>query len=121
MSIPFKPLSNYIVLDVVKRKAKMLGSLLMPETAEMTHLDSTVIAVSEDKDDSGKSYVRNVQVGDKVIFDTMGGFSIILEGKEYIVIRENQVIGITYEEIDEEEQPEIGKKANILSLNKKVN
>jgi len=114
----FKPLSNYIVLDVVERKARKIGSLYEPETVKKSMLDATVVCISEEMNNEGKPMVKNIKVGDKVIFDVMGSFSMVLEGKGYLIIRETQVIGITYEEFDEVESD---NSPAIFQLPTKVN
>lgn len=111
MSFPLKPLSNYVVIEVQQKKK---SKLVMPDTVQkpMTPNDVNVVvvAVSEDTDLEGRLMVRNVKVGDKVILDNTvihTGMALLVKGKEYVVVRENNIIAIdtTTAEDEEEEMP----------------
>jgi chaperonin GroES len=101
----FKPLSNYVVVEVSAKKDKKIGSLVVPETAERTVLTSIVVAVSKETDEEGKPFIKTIKVGDHVLFNVYGGQVIDVWGKQYIILRENELFGII------EPEPE-----NLISL-----
>jgi co-chaperonin GroES (HSP10) len=97
-AFPFKPLSNYIVIEVVQ---KSKGNIVIPETVKKQltadEADCIVVAVSEEKEKDGTPMVRNVKVGDSVILDNMvmhTGQAIMIQKKEYVIVRETSLIGI---------------------------
>ena len=101
----FKPLSNYIVIDVVPRgKSK----ILTPETVKvpLDKSDCIVVAVSEEKDKDDKPMVRNVKLDDRVLLaPTVAhtGAAMMLGKKGYVVVRETEILGIMTGEVEDEE------------------
>lgn len=93
MSIKFRPLSNYVVLQV-KVKDKH-GSLHIPDSAEKPLLESIVVAVGES--------AQNVKIGDKVLFNVRHSGEVIdVWGSQYIILRENELFGILEDNPDYE-------------------
>lgn len=94
----FKPLSNYVVIEEISKK-KTDGGLFVPDNAkqakqELSIVDHIVIAISEEKDEKGNSLIRNVKIGDRVLFSRGAHDIAIIEGKPYLVVRETSIIGI---------------------------
>ncbi len=90
----FKPLSNYIVVNIELKKERKQGNIYIPETVERKVIEATVVAISEEKEKDGTPMVKNVKIGDKIIFDIYAGQAITVWGKEYICLRESQIFGI---------------------------
>lgn len=99
-TLKFKPLSNYIILDVKPRKEKRRGNIVIPETVERVILDSQVVAISEELMPDGTPYIKHVKVGDWILFDLNMGQTIDIGDKQYMIIRETDIFGIL------EEKPE---------------
>ena len=106
MSFTLKPLSNYVVIEVQK---KQRSKILIPDTVQkpMTpeDVDAVVVAISEDVDLEGRPMVRTVKVGDKVILDNTvvhTGMALLVKKKEYVVVRENNIIAIDTATADDE-------------------
>lgn len=107
MSFPFKPLSNYIVVQIIP---KFKGNIVIPDTVKkpMTpeEAECLVIAVSEEKDINDRPMVRTIKVGDKVIFSMNvrhTGEAIMIKKQEYVICRETDVIGLQLESFTEDE------------------
>ena len=119
--LTFTPLSNYIVIENIKEESK--SGIIIPDTVKQPPLQgkskNTVVTISEEKDKDGKPMVRNVKVGDNVLLSLNvqhTGQAILLNEKEYIVVRENDVLGIL-----EGEEEETEAKPEILKLIKNPN
>lgn len=111
--LKFKPLSNFIILDVKARKEKRRGNIIIPETVERVILDSQVIAISEEKIHTATGYepfVKNVKVGDWVLFDVNMGQTIDIGDKQYFIVRETDLFGILAE------KPEPTPQIDIVSV-----
>lgn len=92
---PFKPLSNYIVLELQEPKDRVSnGGVIIPSSVQQKTIATKVVAVSDEIEKDGTPFVRNVKVGDNVIFDIRTGQLIDVEGKDYLVIRETELFGI---------------------------
>jgi len=111
----FQPLSNYILLEASLKVPKKHGKLWIPETVERPILDSKVVAISLECGDNGNPFVKNVKVGDKVLYDPMVAKGINIWGKDYLLIRESDLYGILdgYDE-NELEEYEPTEPSNII-------
>lgn len=89
----FKPFSNFVVLDVTLKREERAGSIIVPETVEKPVIESTVVAISDEKDKEGSPLVKNVKVGDHVLFNLHSGYPIKVWGKEYLILRETELYG----------------------------
>ena len=112
----FEPLSNYVVIDVVPRGGK---KIIAPETVKVPidMSDCIVVAISIEKEKDGTPMIRNVKVGDKVILSPTvihTGATFMLSKKEYVCVRETEILGILTGEPEEAE-------VNILTLNPNKN
>lgn len=99
MSIKFKPLSNYIVLDV--RKRKTTRGLVVPDTVKDPTMQVCIVVAISEEQYNGEPMVKNVKIGDNVVFDNAGTFFVNVENKDYLCVRESMIIGILQEEFDE--------------------
>jgi chaperonin GroES len=95
---------------VVKRiedKEQMQGGLYIPDTAKEKPQEGEVVAVGKGKRlEDGKVVVLDVQVGDRILFGKYSGSDIKLDGEEYMIMREDEVLGIL------DAQPVAAKKAS---------
>jgi len=92
-----RPLSDRIVVEPKEKESKTAGGIVIPDTADSDKKPSegTVVAIGPGKRDSdGKVHKLDVNVGDKVLFGKYAGTSIKLNGKEYLVMREEDVMGV---------------------------
>lgn len=84
-----KPLKDRVVIQMVEQEEKTAGGLFLPSAQEKLQF-ATVLAVSEFTEEKD----RQVQVGDRVVFEKYTGTEVKLDGKEYIIVKEQDIIAI---------------------------
>lgn len=90
-----KPLADRLVIERIEQDTKTAGGIIIPDTAKEKPKQGIVIAVGEGaKDQNGKRIPVDVKVGDIVLFTQWAGSEIKMDGKEYLVLKESDVIGI---------------------------
>ena len=91
-----KPLSNHILIEPIKGEEKTKLGILLPDTVEKEKPEQgKVIAVgSGRKTSSGKVIPLEVKPGDKVIFTKYGPNEIKIDGKEYLIAKEEDILAI---------------------------
>ncbi len=90
-----KPLADRVVVKVVKAEEKTKGGIVLPDTAKEKPQEGEVIAVGPGKVlDNGERLAPEVKVGDRVIFAKYGGTEVKIEGEEYLILRENDILAI---------------------------
>ena len=91
-----KPLSDHIVIEPLKQEEKTKSGILLPETAEKERPEQgKVVAVGPGKKtDEGKVVPLEVKVGDVVLFTKYGPNEIKIEEVEYLIAREEDILGI---------------------------
>lgn len=91
-----KPLSDHILIEPIKEEEKTKGGILLPDTAQKERPEQgKVIAVGAGKkSDDGKIVPVSVKVGDKVLFTKYGPTEIKVEGKEYLIAKEDDILAI---------------------------
>ena len=95
MSLKFKPLHDRIVVERVEAESKTASGLIIPDTAKEKPVQGKVVAVCSGRTtDNGQLIPMNIKVGDLVLFGKWSGNEIKLDNKDYLVIKESDVIGI---------------------------
>lgn len=90
-----KPLADRLVVERIEQESKTSGGIIIPDNAKEKPKQGRVLAVGAGaKDESGKRIPVDVAVGDIVLFTQWAGSEIKLDGKEYLVLKESDVIGI---------------------------
>ena len=90
-----KPLEDRIVVKPQEAEAVTAGGIVLPETAKEKPLMGKVVAVGDGKLlDSGKRGQMSVKKGDVVLYGKYGGSEIEMDGVEYKILREDEVLGI---------------------------
>jgi len=91
-----KPLSDHILIEPIKEEEKTSGGILLPETAEKEKSEQgkVIAAGPGKKTDEGKIVPLSVKPGDKVLFQKYGPNEIKIEGKEYLIAREEDILAI---------------------------
>ncbi len=91
----FKPLYDRILIDPLKQDEKTAGGIIIPDTAKEKPVEGKVIAVGEGyRSDNGSITTLKVKVGDNVVYGKWSGTEIKLDNKDYIIIKESDVLGI---------------------------
>ena len=95
MTINVKPLGDRVLVQPLDEKEVNKGGIIIPDTAKEKPQKGTVAAVGTGKlDDDGKKIEFTVKVGDKVLIPKYGGTEIKIEGEKYLILREDDVLGI---------------------------
>ncbi|MDO8682497.1 MAG: co-chaperone GroES [Armatimonadota bacterium] len=90
-----KPLGDRIIAKPTSAEEVTKGGIVLPDTAQEKPQEGEVIAVGPGKLlDSGKLAPMDVKVGDKVIYSKYGGTEIKVEGEEYMILRQDDVLAI---------------------------
>ena len=91
-----RPLYDRIVVKRLEgQDEKTAGGLIIPDTAKEKPQEGEVVAVGKGKRlEDGKLIALDVQVGDKILFGKYSGSEIKIDGNEYLIMREDEVLGV---------------------------
>ena len=91
----FKPLHDRVVVERVDNEQKTAGGIIIPDTAQEKPMQGKVIAVgSGARDESGKIVKLDVKKGDNVLFGKWSGNEVKIDGKDYLIMKESDIMGI---------------------------
>ena len=91
----FKPLRDRVFVKFSSEEEKTAGGLYIPDSAKEKPQKGTVIAVGLGKiTDDGKRQPLEVKVGNTILFDKYSGSKIKMDDEEYLIIREEDILGI---------------------------
>ena len=90
-----RPLADRVVIKALDESEQMRGGLYIPDTAKEKPSQGEVVAVGPGKiSDDGKRLGMDVKVGDKVLYGKYSGTDVTLDGDEYLILRESDVLAI---------------------------
>ena len=90
-----RPLYDRIVVKRIEEQEQMQGGLYIPDSAKEKPQEGEVVAVGKGKRlEDGKVVPLDVQAGDRILFGKYSGNEIKLDGTEYIIMREDDVLGV---------------------------
>jgi chaperonin GroES len=103
-----RPLYDRVVVKRVEEKGEAKrGGLYIPDSAKEKPQEGEVMAIGKGKRlEDGKVVELDVQVGDRILFGKYSGSDITIEGTEYMIMREDEILGIL------DQQPVAAKKAS---------
>ena len=91
----FKPLHDRVLVKRVKQDTKSAGGIIIPDTVQEKPMEGKVIAVgSGAKSEDGKVTPLDVKAGDKILFGKWSGTEVTIDGKELIIMKESDILGI---------------------------
>ena len=90
----FKPLKDRVLVKYSEEPEKSSGGLYIPDSAKEKPQKGEVVAAGPGKVDNGKTHPMEVKVGDEVLFEKYSGSKINIEEQEYLIIREDDILGI---------------------------
>lgn len=94
----FKPLFNNILIERVDEETTTKGGIIIPDTAKEKPSRGRILAVGEGATlENGTKQPMSVKVGDVVLFSKWGGTEIKLDGKDRVIMKETDVLGIIEE------------------------
>jgi len=90
-----KPLGDRVLVERLEVQEQVKGGIIIPDTAKEKPQEGKVIAVGSGKRlDSGEIKPLEVKEGDKILFGKYSGSEIKLDDKEYLIMREDDILGI---------------------------
>ena len=90
-----RPLQDRILVQPIREKEVRKGGIIIPDSAKEKPIEGRVKAVGAGKvGDDGKRVALDVKVGDKVLYSKYGGTEIKIEGDDYLLMREDDILGI---------------------------
>ena len=91
----FRPLHDRVVVKRVESETKTSGGIIIPDTAKEKPQQGKVVAAGNGKSkDDGKRIPLDVKAGDLILFGKYSGQEIKLEGEEYLIMREDEVLAV---------------------------
>jgi chaperonin GroES len=93
-----RPLHDRILLKRIEEKDSIKGGIIIPDTAKEKPQEGLVVAVGNGKIlENGTKVTLDVKAGDRVLFGKYSGTEIKVDGEEYLIVREDDVLGILTE------------------------
>jgi chaperonin GroES len=90
-----KPLGDRVLVQPVEQEEVKKGGIIIPDTAKEKPQEGKIVAVGAGKrDDNGKLIPLDVKKGDRVLFSKYGGTEIKIDGKDYLIMREDDILGV---------------------------
>jgi chaperonin GroES len=90
-----RPLQDRIMVQPILEKEVQKGGIIIPDSAKEKPIEGRVKAVGKGKiGDDGKPVKLEIKVGDKVLYSKYGGTEIKVNGEDYLLMREDDVLGI---------------------------
>lgn len=94
-AINFIPLRDRVLIKRVDQEEKTSGGIIIPDTAKEKPAEGEVLAVGAGvRDDNGNIHELDVKVGDRVLFAKWGGNEVKIQGEDYIIMKESDILGI---------------------------
>jgi chaperonin GroES len=90
-----RPLHDRVIVQRTEQEEKTAGGIIIPDTAKEKPIQGEVIAVGPGaRDDAGKKIPMDVKVGDIVLFGKWAGTEVKLDGEDFLVLKESDIIGV---------------------------
>jgi chaperonin GroES len=97
-AMKFRPLHDRVVVKRIEAEEKSSGGIIIPDTAKEKPQQGEVIAVGPGgRDEAGKLIPMDVQVGDRVLFGKWSGTEVKIDGDEYLIMKESDIMGVLVE------------------------
>lgn len=90
-----KPLGDRIIIELVETEEKTASGIVLPDTAKEKPQEAKVIAIGTGRVlENGERVALEVAEGDRIIFSKYAGTEVKYEGKEYLIVRENDILAV---------------------------
>lgn len=91
----FRPLHDRVLVERLESEEKTPGGIIIPDTAKEKPMQGRIVAAGAGAvDEAGKVRPMDVKVGDRILFGKWAGTEVKFEGKDYIVMKESDIMGI---------------------------
>jgi chaperonin GroES len=88
------PLADRVVVKALEETETMRGGLYIPDTAKEKPQQGEIVAVGPGRTEDGKRIPMEVKVGDKVLYGKYSGTEVTVEGEQYLILRESDVLAV---------------------------
>jgi chaperonin GroES len=88
------PLADRVVIKALEETETMRGGLYIPDTAKEKPQQGEIVAVGPGRFEDGKRVPLDVKVGDKVLYGKYSGTEVSVEGEQYLILRETDVLAV---------------------------
>jgi chaperonin GroES len=96
----FRPLHDRVVVKRIEAEEKSAGGIIIPDTAKEKPSQGEVISVGPGgRDETGKLTPLDVKVGDRVLFGKWSGTEVKIDGVEYLIMKESDIMGVLADEV----------------------
>ena len=90
-----RPLNDRILVKRLEEEAKTAGGIIIPDSAKEKPAEGEIIAVGPGKlNDHGERVAMDVKPGDRVLFSKYGGTDVKIDGDDYLIMREDDILGV---------------------------
>ena len=90
-----RPLQDRILVQRIEEESTTKGGIIIPDTAKEKPAEGKVKAVGNGKvADDGKRVALEIKVGDRILFGKYSGTEVKIDGEEYLIMREDDVLGV---------------------------
>ena len=91
----FRPLHDRVVVRRVDSEEKTAGGIIIPDSAKEKPSEGVIVSVGPGaRDDSGKIIAPDVKAGDRVLFGKWSGTEVKLDGKDLLIMKETDIMGV---------------------------
>ena len=95
----FRPLHDRVLVRRVEAEEKTAGGIIIPDTAKEKPQEGKIIAVGPGaRDEAGKLVPLDVKAGDRILFGKWSGTEIKLDGEDYLIMKESDIMGVLEED-----------------------
>ena len=92
----FRPLHDRVLIKVLDSEEKTKGGIIIPDTAKEKPQEGEIVAVGPGANtEDGKTIKMDVKVGDRVLFGKWSGTEVKIDGKEYSIMKESEIMGVS--------------------------
>ena len=88
------PLADRVVVKALEESEQMRGGLYIPDTAKEKPQQGEIVAVGPGRFEDGKRVPMEVKVGDKVLYGKYSGTEVTIDGEQYLILRESDVLAV---------------------------
>ncbi|MBM9537319.1 co-chaperone GroES [Desulfobulbus alkaliphilus] len=90
-----RPLNDRILVKRLEGEEKTAGGIIIPDSAKEKPAEGEIVAVGPGKlNDTGERVAMDVAVGDRVLFSKYGGTEVKLDGEDFLIMREDDILGV---------------------------
>ena len=95
-----RPLNDRILVKRLEEEEKTAGGIIIPDSAKEKPAEGEIVAVGNGKlNDNGDRIPVELKAGDRVLFSKYGGTDVKLDGKDYLIMREDDILGVIEQKI----------------------